>query len=229
MESTHLRFSRHQRERRRKEGKGSVLYVRYADDFVVLCNETKAEALAIKEELRGLLSTMGLTLSEEKTKVTHITEGFRFLGYQIIRQVGTKGKMAPKVLIPESAIKKCSHRVREIIAPSTTSESVSAKIIALNQLTRGWCHYYQCTSSPSWAFRKLNKELYWGMAHWLGKKYKISIPKVLRKFWRNNTFKTKANTLVLSNEYKAKRLLIRTWHNPYTAKEEIHHHTLFFF
>jgi hypothetical protein len=37
-------------------------------DFVVLCNGTKAEALAMKEELKGILSTMGLTLSEEKTK-----------------------------------------------------------------------------------------------------------------------------------------------------------------
>ena len=40
----------------------------------------------MKEELGGFLSTMGLTLSEEKTKVTHITEGFDFLGYRIIRR-----------------------------------------------------------------------------------------------------------------------------------------------
>jgi hypothetical protein len=45
-----------------------------ATHLVVLCNGTKAEALAMKEELRGLLGTMGLTLSEEKTKVTHITD-----------------------------------------------------------------------------------------------------------------------------------------------------------
>jgi RNA-directed DNA polymerase len=68
--------------RRRKRGKGNVLYVRYADDFVVLCNGTKAEAHAIKEELRGFLRTLGLTLAEDKTKVTHITEGFDFLGYR---------------------------------------------------------------------------------------------------------------------------------------------------
>jgi RNA-directed DNA polymerase len=73
MESNHLNLSEGQRQRRRKKGLGNYLYVRYADDFVVLCNGTKAEALAMKEELRGLLSTMGLTLAEEKTKVTHIT------------------------------------------------------------------------------------------------------------------------------------------------------------
>ena len=49
---------------------------------------------------------MGLTLSEEKTKVTHITEGFDFLGYRVIRSIGTKGKMVPKVLVPEKAINR---------------------------------------------------------------------------------------------------------------------------
>src|SRR5712691_627596 len=101
MESTYLHFTARQRVRRRKQGKGNVLYVRYADDFVVLCHGTKAEAHAIKEELRGFLSTLGLTLSEDKTKVTHITKGFDFLGYRVIRSIGTKGKMIPKVLVPE--------------------------------------------------------------------------------------------------------------------------------
>jgi len=101
MESRYLKLSEGQRRQRRAQGKGNYLYVRYADDFVVLCNGTKAEALAMKEELKELLSTLGLTLSEEKTKVTHITEGFTFLGYRVIRSIGTKGKMIPKVLIPE--------------------------------------------------------------------------------------------------------------------------------
>src|SRR5262249_5152817 len=100
MESKYLNISEWKRFLRRKQGKGNYLYVRYADDFVVLCNGTKAEALAMKEELKELLSTMGLPLSEEKTKVTHITEGFDFLGYRIIRSIGSKGKMIPKVLIP---------------------------------------------------------------------------------------------------------------------------------
>jgi RNA-directed DNA polymerase len=49
-------------------------------DLVVLCNGTKAQALDMKEELKDILDHMGLKLSEEKTKVTHITEGFKFLG-----------------------------------------------------------------------------------------------------------------------------------------------------
>src|SRR4029450_5242739 len=119
---------------RRKKGIGNVLYVRYADDFVVLCNGTKAEALAIKEELKELLRPMGLTLSEEKTKVTHITEGFDFLGYRIIRSIGTSGKMVPKVLIPEKAIKQFRLKTGEILNPSTTKESIGHTIQRLNWL-----------------------------------------------------------------------------------------------
>jgi RNA-directed DNA polymerase len=221
MESKYLNLSKHERDWRRKQGKGNYLYVRYADDFVVLCNGTKAESLAMKEELRGLLSTMGLTLSEEKTKVTHITEGLQFLGYWIIRKVGTRGKMVPMVLIPESAIKKYSHKVREILAPNTTNESVSAKIVALNQLTRGWCQYYRCTSSPADIFSSLGNALYWSMVHWLGRKYKLRMPKVMQKYQKENTFGIKTITMVRPDEYRAKKLLAKTWHNPYTAKEAI--------
>src|SRR5712692_10409847 len=95
-----------------------------ATHLVVFWNGTKADAHAIKEELGGFLNTMGLTLSEAKTKVTHVTEGFDFLGYRVIRSRGTKGKMVPKVLILEKAIDRFRKKVREMLAPSTTKESL---------------------------------------------------------------------------------------------------------
>jgi 5-methylcytosine-specific restriction endonuclease McrA len=221
MESNYLTLSEYERNRRRKQGKSNFLYVRYADDFVVLCNGTKAQAHAMKEELRGVLSSMGLTLSEEKTKVTHITEGFTFLGYRVIREIGASGKMVPKVFIPDSAIKKFRHKIREITAPSTSKESVKAKIMALNSVIRGWCNYYRCTSSPSQIFGKLNPEVYWGMAHWLGRKYRKNIPVIIRKFNKGSTFGTSSIRLVMPSDIKAKKRLVTAWHNPYTAKEEI--------
>jgi hypothetical protein len=63
------------------------------------------------------------------------------------------------------------------------------------------------------------------MTHWLGRKYKISGPTVMRRFSREDgnyrTLGTKRVTLVLPNVYKAKKLLAKTWHNPYTAKEAL--------
>ena len=118
MESNYLSLTQYQRHKRRRQGLSNFLYIRYADDFVVLCNGTKAQALAMKEELKDVLDHMGLKLSEEKTKVTHITEGFQFLGYWITRSMGGRGKMVPKVLIPESAIIRFQHTIRGILAPS---------------------------------------------------------------------------------------------------------------
>jgi group II intron reverse transcriptase/maturase len=222
MESTHLDISQYERKKRRRQGTGNYLYVRYADDFVVLCNGTKAEAHAMKEELKGLLSEkMGLTLSEEKTKVTHITEGFKFLGYRIIRKMGMNGRMVAKVEIPEETIKKFQLRMRYILAPTTTNESLNAKIMAMNWLTRGWCEYYRCCNNPSATFSPLSNEQYWLMAHWLGRKYKSNIPVILRRYMKDNTFCTKTRKLIRLDTYKAKRFVARTWHNPYTEKEQV--------
>ena len=221
MESNYLNLTPSQRQVRRRQGKGNALYVRYADDFVVLCNGTKAEAQAMKEELGGFLRTMGLTLSEAKTKVTHITEGCDFLGYRVIRSIGTRGKMIPKVLVPQKAIKRFREKVREMLAPRTTKESTSAKIQALNRHTRGWCEYYRSTSSPSWVFNEVGTELFWDMAHWLGQKYERDTPAIMRRFRKGNTFGTNTTQLVMPNEYKVKTWVAKTWYNPYTEKEKV--------
>jgi group II intron reverse transcriptase/maturase len=225
MESNYLKLPEHRRSARRKQGKSNFLYVRYADDFVVLCNGTKAQALEMKEELKHVLDNMGLKLSEEKTKVTHITEGFQFLGYWIERSIGTRGEMVPKVLIPKSAIMRFRHAIRRILAPNTTSDSTVAKITAMNRLTRGWCEYYRSTNGPAEIFNKLDKEIYEGMAHWLGKKYDIGSKKVRDRYQFSlglpSGLGTKTITLLSPHAYKAKKLLVKTWHNPYTANEAI--------
>jgi hypothetical protein len=45
-----------------------------------------------------------------------ITEGFEFLGYRVIRSIGTRGKMVPKVLVPEKAMNRFRIKVREMLA-----------------------------------------------------------------------------------------------------------------
>ena len=114
MESKYLNLSTLERQKRRRQGKGNLLYVRYADDFVVLCNGPKAEAHAIKEELKELLNTMGLTLSEEKTKITPITEGFKFLGYQVIRSMWQSGNMVSKWELSIDGALYCFDGVHEV-------------------------------------------------------------------------------------------------------------------
>jgi RNA-directed DNA polymerase len=60
--------------------------VRYADDFVVLVHGARAGAEALFGEVAAVLEPVGLRLSEEKTHLTHIDDGFDFLGWRIQRR-----------------------------------------------------------------------------------------------------------------------------------------------
>lgn len=81
------------RRKRRDRGLANFLYVRYADDFVVLCDGTKEQAEAMRQELYQFLEAeLMLELSWEKTKVTHVSEGYEFLGFALDRNIVGSGK-----------------------------------------------------------------------------------------------------------------------------------------
>jgi RNA-directed DNA polymerase len=89
------------RQYRRRTGLPNFRLVRYADDFVVLVHGTRSEAEALKVEIGVLLaSRLKMTLSEEKTHITHINDGFVFLGCagRIVVAPGLTVKGAPNVL-----------------------------------------------------------------------------------------------------------------------------------
>ncbi len=60
--------------------------MRYADDFVVLLTGTRQHVEDLRSEVAAVLAPMGLCLSEQKTVITHIDEGFDFLGFRIRRK-----------------------------------------------------------------------------------------------------------------------------------------------
>ena len=74
-----------QRRIRRRQGLPNFRLVRYTDDWCLLVKGTRTDAEALKEEIAGVLSGMGLRLSPEKTLITHIDEGLDFLGWRIQR------------------------------------------------------------------------------------------------------------------------------------------------
>lgn len=79
----------------------AISYCRYADDFVVIVKGTKAHAEAVREACRGFLEgQLKLTLNMEKTHVTHVNDGFVFLGHRIVRKRGPRGRMRPVSTIP---------------------------------------------------------------------------------------------------------------------------------
>jgi RNA-directed DNA polymerase len=75
-----------QRARDRANGRPSYRMIRYADDFVVLVRGTEAHAHALKEQTAAFMAKqMRLTLSPEKTAITHVDDGCELLGFRIKR------------------------------------------------------------------------------------------------------------------------------------------------
>ncbi len=66
-----------------KKGKAQVYLTRYADDFVITANQREILKKDIKPKVKAFPTERGLSLSPEKTVITHIDEGFDFLGQNI--------------------------------------------------------------------------------------------------------------------------------------------------
>jgi RNA-directed DNA polymerase len=210
--------------KRRQKGLGNVAYVRYADDFVVLSNGTRDQAYALRDELQKVLSEeLRLTLSMEKTKVTHLNEGFTFLGFQIRRGPAMNGGMTTRVLIPTKAIKKHLDVLKAAFSPSMHEDSVALKIPEVNKVIAGWCRYYQYTSRATTQFSRVQHQVYWLAAHWLAGKYKISCKSAIIRFRQGPTLGTTAVRLVMHSDFKTRRSgrRLRPFPNPYTSAEAL--------
>jgi RNA-directed DNA polymerase len=133
----HTELTKEEKTQRRQEGSANFVYVRYADDFVVLSNGTRKEAEQMREELCAFLSTeLRLTLSREKTRITHLNDGFDFLGFKIRRSMGAKG-MTMKILISDKGMEKHLGKLREATAPGTHKDSLVLKLKAINRIIAG--------------------------------------------------------------------------------------------
>jgi hypothetical protein len=78
--------------------------VRFADDFVILVKGTREQAEALKEEAADVLrKDLRMELSLEKTRITHVTEGFDFLGHHTVLKPNHKGQMGVRVYLSKAS------------------------------------------------------------------------------------------------------------------------------
>ncbi|WP_201360309.1 group II intron maturase-specific domain-containing protein [Dictyobacter formicarum] len=123
---------------------GKRAIVRYADDFVCFC-ETKEDAEIVRELLSKWLTQRGLSLSEEKTHIVHLTEGLNFLSFNIRHYPAPQtAKTGWKLLIKPSkeAVQELRQKLYDQwkMAQGTNVQSVLTK---LNPIIRGWANYYR--------------------------------------------------------------------------------------
>jgi group II intron reverse transcriptase/maturase len=105
-------------------------FVRYADDFVVLC-QTQAQAEEALAQVQPILQQLGLALSAEKTKITTYGKGYSFLGFWLSKR---SRRMRPK------SLQKFKDKVREV---TCRKHNLDAEVIdRLNQVIRGTAHYF---------------------------------------------------------------------------------------
>ncbi len=107
------------------QGRPSYRMIRYADDFVVLVRGTQAQAHAIKEQTAEFMREhMRLTLSPEKTCVTHVDDGFDLLGFRVKRRPGREPKRVAYTFPSQRALRAVMHRIKTLTNRSTVNLSL---------------------------------------------------------------------------------------------------------
>jgi len=167
----------------KKTNAGNRALVRYADDFVVFC-ESEEDTLQVIEDLKIWLSNRGLSLSEEKTRVVHITEGFDFLGFNIRQYTQASARKGVKLLIKPS--KKSVLTLKDnlrILWKHLRGARPIAITVKLNPIIRGWANYYRmANASKTFSYldtHMFNKAVRWAKSTHNNKSWKY----ITKKYW----------------------------------------------
>lgn len=162
--------------------KAKVNLIRYADDFII----TGATQEILQDEIlplvKAFLEERGLELSLEKTHITHINDGFDFLGQNIRSYAGT-------VLARPS--QKNVHtfltKVRTLIKQN--AQATAGHLIAqLNPLIRGWANYHRHSSSKQ-TFVEVDNAIFLALWQWVKRRH----PKKNRHWMKDKYFRSEGN------------------------------------
>jgi RNA-directed DNA polymerase len=160
--------------------------IRYADDFVVFC-ESRQEAEQAQIDLQRFLGLRGLRLSDEKTRIVHLSEGFDFLGFNIRHYRSRTARMGWKLLIKPA--KKSVSVFRQKLKQTFKrlhGSNTRCLIKVLNPMIRGWANYYRGVVSSE-IFHKLESDIFWKLRRWISKTHPTkSFSWRNRRYWANH-------------------------------------------
>jgi len=176
-----------------RKWKPAVAYCRYADDFVVIVKGSKKEADAIRDQCQQFLENkLKLTLNMNKTHITHVNDGFVFLGHRIIRKRGPKGNMRVVTTIPKIKAKAFAHSLSKELSGDYGNSKID-KVEKLNQKLKGWAQFYRHTDFTAKVYSKIDRIIFWKLAHWLARKYRCTIRSLMKR-WCKRPAADKAKT-----------------------------------
>lgn len=138
--------------------------VRYADDFVITGNSPEVLGAEVKPWVEQFLATRGLRLSTEKTHITHIDQGFDFLGWNFRKYNG-------KLLIKPSKknAQAFYRKVKEAIDNHKSSRQVDL-IRLLNPMLRGWANYHQPVVAKQ-AYSRMDYKIFLRLWRWAKRRH----------------------------------------------------------
>ncbi len=185
--------------------------VRYADDFAVFC-QSREDALTAKLELEEWLALRGLTFSEEKTKICHLSQGFNFLGFNIKQySKPLTARTGWKLLIKPS--KESEQKIRSKIKDEWKAlQGVNIQIVLakLNPIIRGWANYFRVGIAKR-SFARLDNFMYEKERKFVKRKHSAK-PKVWqqKKYWGKLNL-SKIDYWVFGNKQTGDYLLKFRW------------------
>ena len=159
-------WTRRHRITRRSKGLGTWRLVRYADDFTVLVNGTRGNVEQVREEVTAVLEPMGLRLSEAKTQIVHMQDGFDFLGFRIVwkRKRGTD-KWHVYTFIADKPVQSLKRKIKALTHRLSQAEYRST-LIRINQIQRGWANYFKHAVAKH-TFDRLQDFIWWRVVNWV--------------------------------------------------------------
>lgn len=161
-----------------KAKKLKVNVVRYADDFVITGASDDLLSNEIRPLVEAFLAIRGLQLSEEKTRITHIDEGFDFLGWNF-------RKYKEKLLIKPSK-KNAKAFYRKVAEAISRNKTVTQEdlIRLLNPMLRGWAQYHQPVVAKQ-AYSRMEHLVFTRLWRWSKRRHPNKGPDwVRRKYFR---------------------------------------------
>jgi RNA-directed DNA polymerase len=175
-------LDRKAKERRRQAHQGNCALIRYADNWLLLTNGSKQEAYRLRDEFQTFLAErLKLELAVEKTHVTHVNDGFDFLGFHVRRYIS--GHDRPKLLvIPSDKAQQClKTKIKEMTARRRFRDSPLLKFSALNAVLRGWITYYRHSNAKETA-KDLDFWVNQRLFRWLEKRHRVKAHRILTMY-----------------------------------------------
>lgn len=155
-----------------------VFLVRYADDFIITGHSREFLENEVKPLVASFLKTRGLELSPEKTGITHIGQGFDFLGWNV-RKYNGKLLIKPSKQSVRAFLAKVRAQVR-----SDAAAPQAALIGRLNPLIRGWANYHRCAVASA-TFGVAQTRIWQSLWRWAKRRHPNKGRRwVAQRYWR---------------------------------------------